>query len=133
MISLEPESNVRFFFFFCLFLADFSIRWLSDSDSEPTRELDPLEVEEEEDMKGNLNCKLKEDARLRLLRPRFTRKLSSGLIGAGFAAEQELLLSSTDTGLEVWNWIEPLTSADSLCRVMLLLEDALVVLDHWFS
>ena len=130
MISLEPESNVRFFFFFCLFLADFSIRWLSDSDSEPTRELDPLEVEEVEDMKGNVNCTLKVDARLRLLRPRFTRKLS---LGVGFVAEQELLLSSTDTGLEVWNRVEPLTSADSLCRVMLLLEDALVVLDSWFS
>lgn len=84
-------------------------------------------------MKGNVNCRLKVDDRLRLLRLRFTKKLSSGLIGAEFAAEQELLLSSTDTGLEVWNRIEPLTSADSLCRVVFLLEDALVVLDRWFS
>lgn len=127
-ISLEPESHVRFFFF-RLFLADFSVRWLSDSDSEPTKEVDPVE-----DMKGNVNCRLKVDARLRLLRSRFTRKLSLGLIGAGFADEQALLVSSTDTGLEVWNQVEPLTSTDSpFSVVVLLLEDALVMPDNWFS
>lgn len=132
-VSLKSESHVRFIFFFSLFLPGSSVRWLSDSDSEPTDELDPREVEEVEDTKGNVKCALKADARLRLLRPRFTRKPSLGLIGTGFAAEQVLLLSSTDTGLEVWNRIEPLTSVDSLCRVTLLLEDASVTLDHWFS
>lgn len=67
-----------------------------------------------ENTRGNVNGEFKVDARLLLVLHRFPWKLRLGLIGIRFAPEEELRLSSTDTGLEVWNQDEPLTSVDLL-------------------
>ena len=60
---------------------------------------------------------LKVAGRGRLLRarPRLPGVMVSGLRGTFFSPEQELLLSRTETGLEVWNcwWDESLLMNDS--------------------
>lgn len=103
---MAPESTARFFFFLIFFLKGFdtvSVRSeVSEPDSKAAEGWAILGAEEVEGMKGIMNCRLEFDGRGRLLLARFTGMIFLRSMVVGFSTEQELLLSRTETGLEVW-------------------------------
>ena len=135
-ISVAPESTDRFFFFLIFFFEGFDAvserSEVSEPDSKAAEGWDILEAEEVEQKKGTLNWLLDFDGRGRLFLARFTGMVVLGSTVVEFSTEQELLLSRTETGLEVWKRRKPLTSED-LWRRALLLEVASTVTGSPFS
>jgi hypothetical protein len=104
---VAPESTDRFFFFLNFLFKGFdalSLRSVSEPDSKAAQGWDLFGAEE---MKGMMNSVRR---RRRLLLARFTGIMILGSKVVGFSTEQELLLSRTETGLEVWKRRKPLPS-----------------------
>jgi hypothetical protein len=110
-ISAAPESTDRFFFFLSFLFKGFdtlSVRSVSEPDSKASQGWGILGAEE---MKGVMNCRSTYGrGRLRLLLARFTGMMILVSKVVGFSTELELLLSRTETGLEVWKRRKPLPS-----------------------
>lgn len=106
---MAPESTARFFSFLIFLFQWFdtaSVELVSEADSRSAGGFDIMGVEETPSLKFGRH--------VRLLLARFTGMIILRSMVVGFSTEQELLLSRTEMGLEVWKTRKPLPFGEDL-------------------